>query len=68
MLRRLDEDEIVKIAPTMIVGASNMARDITIISESGLYSAILGSKKPEAKKFKKHGKEGGFRQVTGRAA
>lgn len=30
-----------------------MARHITIINESGLYNAILGSKKPQAKAFKK---------------
>lgn len=29
------------------------ARQVTIINESGLYSAILRSRKPEAKKFKK---------------
>jgi anti-repressor protein len=27
--------------------------DTTIVNESGLYSLILGSRKPEAKKFKK---------------
>ena len=53
MLRRLDDDEKIKIASTFIAGANNMSRDITIISESGIYNAILGSKKPEAKKFKK---------------
>lgn len=53
MIRRMDDDETYKIAPTLIAGTSNMSRDITIISESGLYNAILGSKKPEAKKFKK---------------
>ena len=30
-----------------------MARKITLINESGLYNAIIGSKKPEAKAFKK---------------
>ena len=32
---------------------SSMVRHITIINESGLYNAILGSKKPQAKTFKK---------------
>ena len=53
MLRRLDEDEKSKIEPTLIVGTNNMAREITIINESGLYSSILGSKLPQAKQFKK---------------
>ncbi|WP_291568619.1 phage antirepressor KilAC domain-containing protein [Clostridium sp. UBA2485] len=53
MLRRLDEDEMLKIEPTEIVGANSMAREMTIINESGLYNAVLGSKLPQAKKFKK---------------
>lgn len=53
MLRRLDDDEKIKIVATSIAGANNMARELTIISESGLYNAILGSHKTEAKKFKK---------------
>lgn len=53
MLRRLDEDETMKIVPTEIVGTSSMAREITLINESGLYNAVLGSHKSEAKKFKK---------------
>ena len=53
MLRRLDDDETMKIEPTEIVGANSMAREITIINESGLYNAIIGSKLPKAKAFKK---------------
>lgn len=55
MLRRLDEDECKKIVPPEMGGAnfSSMAREITIINESGLYNAALGSTKPEAKAFKK---------------
>lgn len=53
MTRRLDEDEIRKIASAKMAGANTMARDFTIINESGLYNAILGSNKPDAKKFKK---------------
>ena len=55
MLRRLDEDEIIKIAPAKMADTnfSPMAREITLINESGLYNAILGSKKPQAKAFKK---------------
>ena len=53
MLRRLDDDESIKIEPTKLVGANSMARSTTVINESGLYNAIIGSKKPEAKAFKK---------------
>ena len=55
MLRRLDEDECKKIEPPEMGGTnfSSMAREITIINESGLYNAVLGSTKPEAKAFKK---------------
>ena len=55
MLRRLNEDECKKIVPPEMGGAnfSSMAREITIINESGLYNAALGSTKPEAKAFKK---------------
>jgi anti-repressor protein len=53
MLRRLDIDETMKIVPTEIVGTNSMAREVTVINESGLYNAVLGSKKPEARKFKK---------------
>lgn len=53
MLRRLDEDEYLKIAPTILGDTNSMARSITIINESGLYNSIIGSKMPDAKKFKK---------------
>ncbi len=49
MTRRLDVDELNSYTDTM----SGQGRKITIINESGLYSAILGSKKPEAKQFKR---------------
>jgi len=49
MTRRLDDDE---------KGMQNLhthggMQELTIINESGLYNAILGSNKPEAKTFKK---------------
>jgi prophage antirepressor-like protein len=47
MLRLLDSDEI---APYKIAGIN---ADSYIINESGIYSAIFGSKKPEAKAFRK---------------
>jgi len=54
MTRSLDEDEISKIAPDVLSGAnSSMARELAIISEPGLYNAVIGSKKPEAREFRK---------------
>ena len=49
MTRRLDDDE----QSTCTDDSSGQVRHIRIISESGLYSAILGSSKPEAKTFKR---------------
>ena len=48
-VRILDEDE--KLIRTLCVAGQN--RDVNLITESGLYSLILRSKKPEAKAFKK---------------
>lgn len=48
MTKRIDEDEKQN---RQIAGFGN--RGVTIISESGLYDAILGSAKPEAKPFQK---------------
>lgn len=48
MTRRLDSDEIQNL---QIVGFGN--RGVNVINESGLYAAILGSQKQEAKSFKK---------------
>lgn len=49
MTRRLDSDEI----NTYTDISSGQGRTMTTINESGLYSAILGSKKQYAKEFKK---------------
>jgi len=48
MTKRLDEDEKQNL---QIAGFG--PRGVTVISESGLYSAILSSRKPEATRFKK---------------
>lgn len=53
MTSRLDEDEIRKFASTEMVGANSKAREFTIINESGLYNAVLGSTKPNAREFRK---------------
>lgn len=46
---RLDDDE--KLTQTMFVSGQN--RKVWLVNESGLYSLILTSRKPEAKKFKR---------------
>lgn len=48
-VRRLDDDE--KGADTIRTPGGNQT--VTIINESGLYSLVLTSRKPEAKRFKK---------------
>lgn len=52
--RRLDEDE--KAALRLTQTSSNgvtQEREVTIVNEPGLYSLVLGSRKPEAKAFKR---------------
>ena len=52
MVRNLDDDE----RATHIVrstGSLTRDQDMTVISESGLYAAILKSRKPEAKRFRR---------------
>lgn len=49
MTRRLDADE----RGTQKVRTPSGDQEMTVINESGLYSAILGSNKPEVKRFKK---------------
>ncbi|WP_333667940.1 Bro-N domain-containing protein [Acinetobacter guillouiae] len=54
MTRNLDDDEAAM--HNLHIRSENgveQSRPMTIINESGLYSAILKSRKPEAKKFKK---------------
>ena len=48
-LSKLDEDEKLMLK----IGASGQNRDMSCVNESGLYTLILRSNKPEAKKFKK---------------
>ena len=48
MTRRLEDDEVQTL---QVVGFGN--RGVNFINESGLYNAIIGSKKQEAKQFKK---------------
>lgn len=49
MTRNLDEDE----KGTQIVRTLGGEQEMVTINESGLYSAVLKSRKPEAKRFKK---------------
>jgi prophage antirepressor-like protein len=58
MIRRLDEDEFTKLSyeeskPILNRDEKIHSSGIILLTESGLYSAILGSRKPEAKVFKK---------------
>lgn len=55
MTRRLDGDEMQKVKPPVLGDLVNWrgGNDMTIISESGIYNAIMGSSKPEAKSFKR---------------
>lgn len=55
MCKRLDDDETQKVKPADLSGFGDayIRNDLTIINESGLYNAILGSTKPEARAFKK---------------
>jgi hypothetical protein len=48
-LRRLDEDE----KSTLVIGNGNRSYRVNTINESGLYSLILTSRKPQAVSFRK---------------
>ena len=48
-ISRLDEDE--KLIRTLFLSGQN--REVLFVNESGLYSLVLTSRKPEAKRFKK---------------
>lgn len=49
MVRKLDDDE----ADVQNVHSSGQQREMTIISESGLYNAIFRSRRPEARRFRR---------------
>ncbi len=51
MIRRLDVDE--KTTIPFRGSGSNYKTNISIINESGLYNAVLGSTKPNAREFRK---------------
>jgi prophage antirepressor-like protein len=51
-IARLDEDEKIKVDPKQYLG-SNSNQELWLINESGLYSLVLSSRKPEAKRFKR---------------
>lgn len=48
-LERLDDDE----RGTRTVGTPGGCQEMTTVSESGVYSLMIGSRKPEAKQFKR---------------
>lgn len=49
MTRRLDDDEVKRLNLQNV----GLHQNQSLINESGLYSAVLGSKKEEAKRFKR---------------
>lgn len=49
-LTRLDEDEVIS---NDVIDALGRPQETSLVNESGLYSLILGSRKPEAKAFKR---------------
>ena len=57
MTRRLDDEDITRVsyqeAKLLLTQDEIHSSGIQLLTESGLYSSILGSKKPEAKAFKK---------------
>lgn len=54
MTRFLDEDEADRhIMPVRSENGTLQTREVTILSESGLYHALLKSRKPQAKPFRK---------------
>lgn len=53
-LKRLDDDEKMTVALTdSHSGQRGGAQSMTVVNEPGLYSLVLGSRKPEAKVFKR---------------
>ena len=50
-MARLDDDEYQQVASTVISNDGGPARHV--VSESGLYSLVLGSRKPDARRFKR---------------
>lgn len=49
-IKRLDEDEV---NSTEVIDSLGRSQQTNIVTESGLYTLILGSRKPEAKPFKR---------------
>lgn len=53
-LLRLDADEATRCSiPGRTPTGGETTIEVNVVTESGLYSLILGSRKPEAKRFKK---------------
>jgi anti-repressor protein len=49
-LKRLDEDEV---NSTEVIDTLGRKQNTNVVNEAGLYSLVLGSRKPEAKQFKR---------------
>ena len=52
-LSRLDEDEKSTLSLTEGTSPNGGNPNVNVVNESGLYSLVLGSRKPEAKQFKR---------------
>lgn len=53
MTKKIDCDDIKKIASDNLEGANSMAREFTIINESGLYQAVLSITKKDKERYEK---------------
>lgn len=49
-IRRLDDDDL---SSTEVIDSVGRKQQVTIVNEPGLYTLILGSRKPEAREFKR---------------
>lgn len=53
MTKKIDDDEIQKIASDKLKDTNSMAREFTLISEAGLYQAILSITKKDINRYNK---------------
>ena len=53
MTKKIDDEEITKIASDKLEGANSMAREFTLISEAGLYQAVMTITKKDINRYNK---------------
>ena len=51
MTKKIDDEDMQKIASDKLEGANNMAREFTLINESGLYQAVLSITKKDMERY-----------------